>query len=86
MKGIEGMLGSDAETIKALSTSAGRSQALNELNDQMKKVQSRKSPNQEIISLLKKRINMVNDIIAGKMTPQQYVESENARMKSEMTR
>lgn len=86
MKGIEGMLGSDAETMKALSTSAGRSQALNELNDQMKKVQSRKSPNQEIINLLKKRIRMVNAIGSGQMTPQQYVESENARMKSEMTR
>jgi hypothetical protein len=28
----------------------------------------------------------VNAIGSGQMTPQQYVESENARMKSEMTR
>ena len=86
MKGIEGMLGSDAETIRVLSTSAGRSQALNDLNDQMQKVQSRKSPNQGIINLLKNRIRMVNAIGSGQMTPQQYVENENARMKSEMTR
>ena len=54
--------------------------------NQMQKVQSRKSPNQGIINLLKNRIRMVNAIGSGQMTPQQYVENENARMKSEMTR
>jgi hypothetical protein len=86
MKGLDFILGSDSDTIKTLSTSEGRSQALKSLNEQLNKVQLRKIPNPEIVNLIKKRISMVNSIGAGQMTPQQYVEAERARMASEMKR